>query len=702
MNKRDYKLSILLGVIIIAINFIVITPILFIQYHSSSSIFQDSLIKEFENEFNLTKFFIESEFLILKNHVRTYSDNERVKIYLQDKKINKVQKEIEQIYNNTSRSDFLAVEINETKTLHDVSINKLRDNNIFNEYIKTTTVGKNSIVKSENIFALFTSEAISSDITGEQLGVIYSGVILNDNIDLILKISEKLNHKNVFIIHDNKEIVGTNKLSKKLLSFLSKNKTNELIPFGNKVYYKGLYSITNTDLEFVYLSNRNVLYNLRASFFRTIFLTIFITIILSLSAVAIANKALLPPLKRLLNYLENSIRDEELKVYHKSSIKEFNLISYSFATVFQNLQKQKGTLNKLINSSHLPTLIFDSNLNLVQYNDSAKVLLGLKGLNDNIISDSFLKSCYRFSQLITNLKQGNEVINEEVIFKSFDEWKHTSWTISFEKSDQIYFAQCIDNTEKVITRNEIERERARTIHNQKLASLGEVAGSIAHEVNNPMGVISLSLSLLEREVKELTQNNEEKSKLLMGYFKNIEDSVHRTTSIVSYFLDFSRDSKRDKLEIKNVKEIFSKTFIFIDEKINKSRIKLDIDISDEIYFLVKETQFTQVIINLINNSIDALKSSKVKKIKISAKETKTSCEIHITDSGPGIAKTIQESIYIPFFTTKLKGQGTGLGLSISKTIIEEMSGTLELQKSSIGAHFVLTLPKNRENKSTET
>jgi signal transduction histidine kinase len=105
-----------------------------------------------------------------------------------------------------------------------------------------------------------------------------------------------------------------------------------------------------------------------------------------------------------------------------------------------------------------------------------------------------------------------------------------------------------------------------------------------------------------------------------------------------------------------------------------------------------------VILNLLNNSVDAISELKEKWIEIVVAETASCIEVKITDSGRGIPKEIQNKIFNPFFTTKVVGKGTGLGLSISKGIIEAHGGHFQINNECPNTQFVIQLPKCQNQK----
>ena len=693
-NKKDYKLSFLLGIIILLTNFIVITPIIFLQYHSSTSVFQQTLKNDFNEEVKLSRLFLDSSFNAQRNQTRIFSKTRHLVNSLEKNNYSEVRKILENFQNQDHHIDFIAVHQDSENSLIDVSLNLLEDKSIFTDYIDSSSIRGSQIKRKNNHLVFFSSAPITSPTTGRVLGRIHTGVIINNNLELINKISENLGQADIFLFHQDSLIVGTRRLTSNILKKLKKSKYETLLSLEENIFFKKDIHLGGATLTLVTISDKTILNDLRVTFLKALVFTIFITIILSISAVFIANKSLLPPLNRLLHYLENSVRDEEHKIYQKSSIKEFNLISESLSEVFKNLTRKKGQLHKVIDSSKLPSVILNDKLEVLRFNQTAEELFGISEIGQDLHKSSYLSKSFKFKELTKKTLNGQEIVNEEIIFKSKDNWCYTSWVMSLDKIENIIFAQCIDNTEKVLSVKEMEIERSKSIHNQKLAALGEVAGSIAHEVNNPMGVISLSLSLIEDEINSVEGVGPVKKELINRYLHNIDDSVTRTTSIVSHFLDFSRDSKKDKQEIKTVQETFDKTFIFIEEKVKRNKIDLKINIPNKkISFYIKETQFSQVMVNLINNSIDALENSIEKNIIVNTVDKEDSIEIHIIDSGPGISKDIVQTIFNPFFTTKPKGKGTGLGLSISKTIIEEMNGKLELESSSKGAHFVIHLQK---------
>ncbi|OUR96540.1 hypothetical protein A9Q84_09330 [Halobacteriovorax marinus] len=695
MKKKDYRLSAIIGFNILITILVVATPIIYIQYQTSSQLFEEKLIQDFEEDLKLTQLFLNSEFKIMNNSLNSISENKEIIKSLEEDNFKKVKKVLEEISTDFSSSDFLFISFDQSKETIDVSINLHDDSSIIEEYLerKSNETLSFGVYNNSNV-VIFTKKPIISTNSGKVLATIHTGILLNNNLELLSKISDRINHHNLFVFLGDKFIAGIRPLKEEERKIFQSSFSQKLFSTDQKIYYSGKLDIfEDVDLNIYFETSSLLIEELRQSYFKYVIYTVVLTFILAFISMLLTHALLTPNLKRLLNFLHSTIEDDNLSTYKKSSIEEFNIISDDFSTVFQNFKIKKNQLSRFINSSQLPILIWDNDGTIIQLNESAKNFLDLEKVGENIVQDSLLNESYSFKQLLNKLEVNNEIFNEEIIFKNKKEWKYSLWTINKDKHEEIYFAQCFDNSEKVKAQVEIELERAKSIHNQKLAALGEVASSIAHEVNNPMGVISLSLSILEDEFHFLKITNAKKSEKIERCLNNIDDSVTRTSSIISNLLDFSRESSKDKQDNKKLKILIDKTLIFIESKIKKQKVRILIeDMDSELNVFIKETQFSQVLINLLNNSIDALENCSVKKITITNRSENGYCYLGILDSGTGIPSSMVEKIFTPFFTTKEKGKGTGLGLSISKSIMKEMKGDLILKESEQGAHFIIKLP----------
>ena len=239
-------------------------------------------------------------------------------------------------------------------------------------------------------------------------------------------------------------------------------------------------------------------------------------------------------------------------------------------------------------------------------------------------------------------------------------------------------------------RIQIEQHRTNLISSSKLASLGEMASGVAHEINNPLAIIIGYSRILLNAARKQDDNAQE---LMLQLLPQIDLTVGRISRIVQGLQSFSRDGSKDKLENKTLNEVISKTLTFCQEKFNHSEIPVEIDIKPEnLEIYCSETQFSQVVLNLLNNSYSAIKNSEEKWIKINCFIDNNQIVIKFIDSGKGIPTHIQEKIMQPFFTTKDPNEGTGLGLSISSTIIEKHGGKLFYQNESSNTTFEIHLP----------
>ena len=275
-----------------------------------------------------------------------------------------------------------------------------------------------------------------------------------------------------------------------------------------------------------------------------------------------------------------------------------------------------------------------------------------------------------------------------------------------------------------VTIENLKSAQLHLIETEKMASLGLLTAGVAHEINNPINFVSANVAPLKLDVKELFElvdkfdrasNNPDKPELLkeaqqykkkidpdfvkdeiLSLLDGIEDGATRTSEIVQSLRTFSR---MDELVLKptNINTAILNTLILL-----RSSIPYYIEVRPILNKLEPlncySGKINQVLVNLINNSIQAIKAKNEhqnESILITTRDEGNYIAIEIADTGVGISGNIKQRIFEPFFTTKDVGEGTGLGLSIVFGIIEKHKGSIEVDSiPDKGATFTVRLPKN--------
>ncbi len=247
------------------------------------------------------------------------------------------------------------------------------------------------------------------------------------------------------------------------------------------------------------------------------------------------------------------------------------------------------------------------------------------------------------------------------------------------------------------TDKEKEMMNQQIIETGRLASIGELAAGIAHEINNPVAIMTEEAGWMNDLLEEgdINQHTKEFERSL----KQINTQGRRCKDITYKLLSFARktDAKTDDV---NINEIIQDVITLSMQRAKYARVKINMNICDDIPLIkVSPSELQQVILNLINNSLDAM-GKKEGSIEFITKKDNNNIVIEVIDTGPGISKEHIERIFDPFFTTKSVGKGTGLGLSICYGIIRKMEGDIKVKSiEGIGTTFIITLPIE-ENKNT--
>lgn len=245
-----------------------------------------------------------------------------------------------------------------------------------------------------------------------------------------------------------------------------------------------------------------------------------------------------------------------------------------------------------------------------------------------------------------------------------------------------------DITKRKQAEQELQNTQSQLIQSAKLASLGEIATGIAHELNQPLASISMNAEMMLEEVQE------KKVTSLEGFCQIILEQVERASIIVNHLKTFGRKSSLADQKEYDLNQIIHNAFSLLQEQFRLRDIQLQRELySEHLLCLCNKVQIEQVLINLLVNARDAVENQPEKKIWIRSFPQEKWNIIEVQDNGMGISKKNKSSLFEPFFTTKDVGKGTGLGLSISHGIIKNHQGEIEVEsEEGQGALFRLKLP----------
>lgn len=238
-----------------------------------------------------------------------------------------------------------------------------------------------------------------------------------------------------------------------------------------------------------------------------------------------------------------------------------------------------------------------------------------------------------------------------------------------------------------------KRTQMQLMHTNKLVSLGEMATNIAHEINNPITIISGQISMLEKSLAKIEADVTRPLEITGKIKKNFD----RITKIIKSLRSISRKDEQAPVVSLRLVDLFESLKDLSDQKLSMNNTQFSIEgLSKDQELEGRETELLQVLLNLVNNSIDSVQSVEDKWVKISIIEKENSFTISILDSGKGIPLDVQIRLFEPFYTTKDIGKGTGLGLSISKGLIERHRGSLTYDNTAGNTCFNIELPKKFE------
>ncbi len=235
--------------------------------------------------------------------------------------------------------------------------------------------------------------------------------------------------------------------------------------------------------------------------------------------------------------------------------------------------------------------------------------------------------------------------------------------------------------------------QAQLIHSTRMASIGTLATGVAHEINNPLAIMSLNCDLLSRQITKFAAHEE-----VAEYLKAQRTAIKRAATIVNQLRSFARTDTeaiqvwdihkviRDSLDF--CEPVYAKDGVTIKERLNAKQTSV----------LANDGKLQQVIVNLLSNAKDACEGNQKGNqeggiIRIETSDEGASVVIRVSDNGAGISKEHLPRIFDPFFTTKAPGKGTGLGLSISHTIIRSFGGTMAVtSEQGEGTAISITIP----------
>lgn len=414
-----------------------------------------------------------------------------------------------------------------------------------------------------------------------------------------------------------------------------------------------------------------------------IFLIIFIEIILSTFIAYILGRNLTNKLSRLAYIARKIGKEEQVKIDYENENNELALLNNSMVKMLEDLstRNEKLTEAKIVFDNISEAIIFlDSNKRIISANNSFYKITNLN--KQNVINNNFFKLLsINFNNISNNQKNDIKIKiennNELTVLLKVNEIKDD------ENNIKNYIILFVDITKE-------KRKEDLLQIQSKMATMGEMLGNIAHQWRQPLSSISTITSTLKIQ-SELDVLEKEK---LQTSLDNIINSTKYLSETID---DFSQFFKVDKnIESFTLSELFNSLEKIVSARIAQNKIALNIE-EEHLNTKIQSSknELIQSLINIINNSIDALVLTKKNnpRIDISLKLESDYINILIQDNGGGIKEEILPRIFEPYFTTKHKSQGTGIGLYMTHTIINQnCQGEVFASNMRNGTLFTVRIP----------
>jgi histidine kinase len=361
----------------------------------------------------------------------------------------------------------------------------------------------------------------------------------------------------------------------------------------------------------------------------------------------------------------------------------------------EDLKKSERKYNAVFNN--IPRALFLLNrdtLAILDCNRSATLLYGYtKGemIGKNFIEFFAENERENHKSLVKSLQNVNRVKHSGKDERSF--YVNINLTDSdYQVGPKVILAMVIDVTERIEAEQQV-------IQANKMATLGEMATGVAHELNQPLSVIQMISSFF---VRKLERGDLPDKESLTDISAKLRANVDRASKIINHMREFGRKSA---LEVSSVQinDVILKSLDFFSQQLRLRNIEVILELENGVPAIQADpNRLEQVFINLLTNARDAIEdkglqeplSQGEKRITIRTCFNRRYVFAEVCDSGAGIPKELTHKIFEPFFTTKTVGNGTGLGLSISYRIVSDYGGTIHaVSKAGQGACFDMRFPR---------
>jgi PAS domain S-box-containing protein len=259
-----------------------------------------------------------------------------------------------------------------------------------------------------------------------------------------------------------------------------------------------------------------------------------------------------------------------------------------------------------------------------------------------------------------------------------------------------YYIDKLTGEERTVTSfndvTEVKNQEFLMAQTAQLSALGEIAASIAHEINNPLTIIKMASTKMQREFSKGIYSPDK----MNANLDFIVDAIDRLAKIVRGLKNSSRMGNDDPFQFVDCKYLLDDLIALSQNKVENHNIEFIINFLDEDCRVeCRPHQINQILINLVNNAVDALENQSHSIIRVYYEIEDGHVNFIVEDNGPGVPIEKHKMIFQSLFTTKTLGKGTGLGLSLAKRLAEENKGNLLLDQRADVTRFILSLPRQK-------